>query len=292
MSGSRSRQSVASLPRPGPDLLDASVRRRLNGISSGAGRQRLSRHGPGRYDRCRGPLHPARRRPESARATLSSDDPRFALQTIQVETDDPSESKTLTAALAPPQDCQRARDVCRHGPAGPSCPAPGASASRGAARCRRIRDRRRRACPHQLLSGGPRIRSSWPFPRKDSRTSWPAGGVDWPKGALAETSNIALPRGVPVQGKVTEEGSGKPIAGAMVDFIPCAGLISQGSQRMSAHTESDGSFQLGAEPEAGHLFVRGPDDDYVLQAIGSGLVLRGRPGGEQDLLARPCRARL
>ena len=48
---------------------------------------------------------------------------------------------------------------------------------------------------------------------------------------------------------------------------------------MSVRTESDGSFRLGAEPEPGHLFVRGPDDDYVFQAIGSRMVLEGQPGG-------------
>jgi hypothetical protein len=48
---------------------------------------------------------------------------------------------------------------------------------------------------------------------------------------------------------------------------------------MSVHTDSDGSFRLGAQPAPGHLFVRGPEDTYLLQAIGSRLVLEGQPGG-------------
>jgi len=48
---------------------------------------------------------------------------------------------------------------------------------------------------------------------------------------------------------------------------------------MSVHTDSDGSFRLGAQPAPGHLFVRGPDDTYVFQAIGSRVVLEGQPGG-------------
>ena len=91
-----------------------------------------------------------------------------------------------------------------------------------------------------------RIRGSRPFPRKDSHTSWPAEArlaQRRPRAAV----NIALPRGVPVQGKVTEEGSGKPVPGALVDFIARGGRIGQGSL-MSAHTDADGSFRLGAQP--------------------------------------------
>jgi hypothetical protein len=50
---------------------------------------------------------------------------------------------------------------------------------------------------------------------------------------------------------------------------------------MSARTRSDGSFRLGAEPKPGHLFVRGPDDDYVFQVIGSRVVQEGQPGGRR-----------
>ena len=54
---------------------------------------------------------------------------------------------------------------------------------------------------------------------------------------------------------------------------------------------SDGSFRLGAEPAPGYLFVWGPDDDYVLQAIGSRMVRRRPAGRRADLLARLRRAR-
>ena len=89
-----------------------------------------------------------------------------------------------------------------------------------------------------------------------------------------------MPRGVLVHGKVTEEGSGKPVPGALVDFTIRRGPNGQDLRSMPVHTESDGSFRLGAEPEPGHLFVRGPDDDYVFQAIGSRIVLR-RPAGRR-----------
>ena len=56
------------------------------------------------------------------------------------------------------------------------------------------------------------------IPRKGSRISLPTVSVVWPKGALEQTINISLPRGVLIHGRVTEEGSGNPVPGALVDF--------------------------------------------------------------------------
>ena len=39
---------------------------------------------------------------------------------------------------------------------------------------------------------------------------------EWPKGAIEQSVDIALPRGVVVRGKITEEGTGRPVAGAVV----------------------------------------------------------------------------
>ena len=39
---------------------------------------------------------------------------------------------------------------------------------------------------------------------------------NWPKGAVEYPIDLALPRGVVIRGKVTEEGSGKPVAGARI----------------------------------------------------------------------------
>src|SRR5205085_7992079 len=41
-------------------------------------------------------------------------------------------------------------------------------------------------------------------------------GVDFPRGVVRREIEVKLPRGVPVRGKVTEAGSGKPVAGAYV----------------------------------------------------------------------------
>ena len=42
---------------------------------------------------------------------------------------------------------------------------------------------------------------------------------------------------------------------------------------------ADGSFQFGAMPSPGYLFIRGPSDDYVLHAVGTRMVQNGEPGG-------------
>ncbi len=48
---------------------------------------------------------------------------------------------------------------------------------------------------------------------------------------------------------------------------------------MFVSTASDGSFQLGAEPSPGYLFILGPGDDYVLQTFSSRMLGQGQPGG-------------
>ena len=89
----------------------------------------------------------------------------------------------------------------------------------------------------------------------------------WPKGELEQSLDLALPRGVSIRGKVTEEGSGKPVPGATVDFVSRGGAAGQsGKAGSTGMTASDGSFQLGAAAGSGYLFVKGPSDDYVLQA--------------------------
>ncbi len=87
-----------------------------------------------------------------------------------------------------------------------------------------------------------------------------------------------------IHGTVTEEGSGKPIASATVRFIAFAERGKAGSPSGSTvqDTDADGSFQFGASPSPGYLSVMAPDDDYVLQTIGSRMVEEGLPGGQRS----------
>jgi RNA polymerase sigma factor (sigma-70 family) len=107
----------------------------------------------------------------------------------------------------------------------------------------------------------------------------------WSKGAVKHEVKLALPRGVLVRGKVTETASGKPVAGASVQFYPRAtnnrfaredvvsgwwGIVVSGP---------DGNFQLPVLPGPSHLLVTGPTLDYVHEEIGENMIYTGKPGG-------------
>ena len=104
---------------------------------------------------------------------------------------------------------------------------------------------------------------------------------DWPKGAVEHTMDIALTRGTLIHGKVTEAGSGRPVAEALVRFVPSSAkpIISRFDGVMTSSTKPDGSFQLVTTSEPGHLEVQGPSDEYVLQDFGSLAVPAREPLG-------------
>jgi len=107
--------------------------------------------------------------------------------------------------------------------------------------------------------------------------------IEWPKGAVEQPVDVALPRGVAISGKVTEEGSGKPVAGAVVAFRPNT-IIRTAPVGMSttATTRWDGSFQIAALPGPGFLIVQGPSDEFVLRVTGADLgVDQARPSGRR-----------
>jgi hypothetical protein len=111
-------------------------------------------------------------------------------------------------------------------------------------------------------------------------------GLKWPKGAVQQRIEVKLPRRgvVLVRGKITETPSGKPVAGAGVQFMPrhannpylrddvvtgWQGIVSSGA---------DGTFQIPVLPGPGHLLVSGPNSDFIHQETSSGLIDLGRPG--------------
>jgi RNA polymerase sigma factor (sigma-70 family) len=99
-------------------------------------------------------------------------------------------------------------------------------------------------------------------------------GLTWVKGATRHEVNVTLPRGVLLRGKVTEAGSGKPVAGAYIEY--------NGQWVHRAVSAADGSYQFGVPADArGPLTVNGPTDDYVPQVIGSAEILGGLKGGDR-----------
>ena len=215
------------------------------------------------------------------RVVLMIDDPRFARQTVPIDADGTSELNAVTLALVPAKIIKgRITD------AGTGKPVPHAQLS---------------VLSYDTALGGMvnefeadaegRFRAN-PMPAKADRykvsVTAPEGqpylGVsklfDWPKGAVEYPIDLALPRGAVIRGKVTEDGSGKPVAGARVSFGTrrTAGDRS-GNLNGRAASGPDGSFQIAVQPGPGYLVVLGPSDDYVLRGIDEGMVLEGKPGG-------------
>ncbi len=91
------------------------------------------------------------------------------------------------------------------------------STRRHAAGIDRIRGRRRGPVPRQSPVGRPLQRLGF-RPRGPALSERLETMFKWPKGAVEYPIDLALPRGVVIRGKVTEEGSGKPVAGARISF--------------------------------------------------------------------------
>jgi RNA polymerase sigma factor (sigma-70 family) len=98
---------------------------------------------------------------------------------------------------------------------------------------------------------------------------------DWPKGKVKHEVEVRLPRGVMVRGKVTEAGSDKPVAGAVVSYYvrednPLARGPIVSWRRVPGEfvqTRADGTFEAAVFPGKGHLMVKGPTSDYVMKRI-------------------------
>lgn len=80
----------------------------------------------------------------------------------------------------------------------------------------------------------------------------------WPKAAVKQSIDVALPKGVLVRGEVRDDRSGQPLAGAQLDlwsigFRPAAGVVAPGP----VQTGRDGVFQLVLPPTHWHLLVNG-----------------------------------
>jgi hypothetical protein len=213
-------------------------------------------------------------------ASLGVDDPRFAAQGFAVRTDGQAGPKDLTLALQPATTVEGralAADTGR--------PIPHAIVSLGSSTT-------------QFFSGAGRH-----FPADDqgrftahaapgpyySIRGYPPDGVPylisehrfpWTKGAVKMTMDVTLPRGVLIRGKVIEAGTGRPLAGASVQFYanPRRDDIIAGAHTIVA-SHDDGSFRIAVPPGKGHLLIYGPTSDYILDEIGWLELQYGRPGG-------------
>jgi RNA polymerase sigma factor (sigma-70 family) len=112
--------------------------------------------------------------------------------------------------------------------------------------------------------------------------------VEWPDDR-PRRADMTLRRGVVLYGRVTEAGSGQPVARATVRFHPRTGdhpiLASRrvgetgiAWYRADTCTDADGRFRLAALPGRGHLLVKGPGPNYRHIETTTGMLIFGQPG--------------
>jgi 5-hydroxyisourate hydrolase-like protein (transthyretin family) len=90
-------------------------------------------------------------------------------------------------------------------------------------------------------------------------------GFDWPKAAVRHSLEVKLPRGVVVRGRVAEEPSGAPVAGAWAVYHQRYrdNKRYRNMPTNEAATDADGRFTLVVSHGLGHVLVQGPSADYL-----------------------------
>jgi RNA polymerase sigma factor (sigma-70 family) len=105
----------------------------------------------------------------------------------------------------------------------------------------------------------------------------------WAKGAVKKEIDVKLPRGVVIRGKVTEQGTGRSLSGASIQYLAINGPPNvKACWEVMVASKDDGSFQIVVPPGKGHLLVFGPTSDYILEVIGGNVLSRGEPGGQRN----------
>jgi hypothetical protein len=123
-----------------------------------------------------------------------------------------------------------------------------------------------------------------PYLLQSRRFTWPA------QGGFKQEIHFALPRGVMLEGMVTESKSGEPVAGASVEYVPHRegnphyrrDVIAPGDDLKQLGVSDDrGNFRLVALPGAGHLLVNAPTLDYLRVQTSERELEYGKPGGHR-----------
>jgi hypothetical protein len=114
-------------------------------------------------------------------------------------------------------------------------------------------------------------------------------GVEWPIGELRHNVELRVQRGVLVRGRVVEQGTGLPVAGARIQYRPMSGKNRNGDKGnllvlwhwLDAPSDANGQFELPVLPGLGHLKVRGPGHDWIPVEVGEDELIYGRKGGDR-----------
>lgn len=216
------------------------------------------------------------------RVLLMADDPEYARQRIVVDTEDSDKPRSISAALEPARVISGRVTYADTGQ-----PVPHAAVEIIAYRRGPGYTNIYQTDADGFYRGNPistdRYWVSAYVPRSQPYMNASSGEspFPWPKGALEHRVDLVLRRGTVLRGKVTEEGTGRPIAGASLRYMgrPPGGEV--GSWSGTIRTDPDGSYQLAVHPRPGTLIVLGPSEDYVYREMGERLVREGKPGGSR-----------
>jgi RNA polymerase sigma factor (sigma-70 family) len=116
-----------------------------------------------------------------------------------------------------------------------------------------------------------------PYPPDGSPYLTRVAFLAWPKGGKTRHEvKVELPRGALVSGQVTEADSGKPVAGAVLSYLPSQDNAVNGmmlswlrSPGEFVRTKDDGTFMATVYPGKGVLMAKGPTRDYVPERLDS-----------------------
>ena len=110
---------------------------------------------------------------------------------------------------------------------------------------------------------------------------------EWTKGAVRKEVDLKLPRGVLIHGKVTEKGTGRPVAGASVQFVPMKPPATSSTGWKRSCQQGRRLVPDRRAAGQGTPVHPGPTLDFIPEEIGGGkLYASGQPGGLATLRPR------
>jgi hypothetical protein len=211
-------------------------------------------------------------------------DSRFAQQWLGIATDDRDGPKEVTLALQPAKIIEGrvlAADTGR--------PIPNALIDVGADRKNGTEPSKYRADAQGRFRANPYPADHFTvtaFPPEGEPYLPASVGFDWIKGAIKSEVDVKLRRGIVIEGKVTEEGSGRGLAGASVQYLAINAAEGKGGWEAMVASREDGLYRIVVPAGKGHLLVFGPTADFIFDVIGDPMLFYGQPGGRRNYAHR------